>query len=86
MQQNVPVIIGYGMRLEESFKFEIGIQQIIYPEEWKDKDDPLRFITQEYSTALENVIRKAPDQYLWTHRRWKHRPKGTPPATSDGVA
>ena len=86
MQQNIPVIVGYGMRLEESFKFEIGIQQIIYPEEWKDKDDPLRFITQEYSTALESVIRKAPEQYLWTHRRWKHRPKGTPPATSDGVA
>jgi Kdo2-lipid IVA lauroyltransferase/acyltransferase len=86
MQYEVPVIVGYGMRLEESFKFEIGIQRIIHPEEWENQDDPLRFITQEYSTALENIIRKAPEQYLWTHRRWKHRPKGAPPPTSDGVA
>ncbi|MCK5114464.1 MAG: lysophospholipid acyltransferase family protein [Phycisphaerae bacterium] len=86
MQQDVPVIIGYGMRLEESFKFEIGIQRIIHPDEWKDQDDPMLFITQEYTTAIENIIRMAPEQYLWTHRRWKHRPKGAPPPDADGVA
>jgi KDO2-lipid IV(A) lauroyltransferase len=85
MQHRVPVIVGYGRRLDERYHFEIGIQKIIHPEQWENQDDPLRYITQEYTTALEEVIRSAPEQYLWLHRRWKHRPKGLPPGP-DGVA
>ncbi|MHB1674073.1 MAG: lysophospholipid acyltransferase family protein [Acidobacteriaceae bacterium] len=32
--------------------------------------------TQMFTTALENVIRKYPEQWLWVHRRWKTRPLG----------
>ena len=85
MRYEIPIIVGYGKRTEENFKFEIGVQRIIDPTEWEDKDDPLKWVTQEYTTALEEVIRTAPEQYLWVHRRWKHRPKGeeTP---KDGIA
>ena len=31
-------------------------------------------ITQNYTTILENHIRKNPEQYFWFHRRWKTRP------------
>ncbi|RPI64598.1 MAG: lipid A biosynthesis acyltransferase [Planctomycetaceae bacterium] len=85
IQYNAPVIIGFGRRLDEDYHFEIGIQRLIRPEEWADKDDPVMWITQEYTTALENVVRRAPEQYLWVHRRWKHRPKGEEPGP-DGVA
>ena len=85
IQYNAPVIIGFGRRLDEDYHFEIGIQRLIRPQEWADKDDPVKWITQEYTTALENVVRRAPEQYLWVHRRWKHRPKGEEPGP-DGVA
>ena len=45
------------------------------PDEWADKDNPLKWITQEYNTELEKLIRKDPTQYWWLHRRWKTRPK-----------
>jgi KDO2-lipid IV(A) lauroyltransferase len=32
--------------------------------------------TQMFTTALENVIRRYPEQWLWVHRRWKTRPPG----------
>lgn len=85
MQFNTPVVIGYSKRVGDRFFFEIGIEKIIHPQDWQDQDDPLRYITQEYTSAIESMVRKAPEQYLWTHRRWKHRPKGEPPAV-DGIA
>ncbi len=85
MRHRTPIIVGYGKRLAEDYRFEIGIQRIIYPGQWDDKDDPLKWITQQYTTSLEEVIRRSPGQYLWVHRRWKHRPDGTR-ATPDGIA
>lgn len=34
--------------------------------------------TARYTKALESVIRRHPDQWLWIHRRWRTRPEGEP--------
>ena len=85
MQYECPVIVTYAKRVGETFRFEAGVKRVIHPSEWADKDDPTRWLTQEYTRELENVIRDCPEQYLWTHRRWKHRPKGEI-APEDGIA
>jgi KDO2-lipid IV(A) lauroyltransferase len=74
MQQRVPIIVGAATRVGRGFRYRIAVQRIIQPEEWDDCDDPLRWITQTFSHALEDAIRQAPEQYLWAHRRWKHQP------------
>jgi KDO2-lipid IV(A) lauroyltransferase len=76
MHFNVPVVIGYARRQKERFQFRIGAQDIIYPEDWKTEANPLRYITQRYTKAIEDMVRVDPGQYLWSHRRWKTRPKG----------
>jgi KDO2-lipid IV(A) lauroyltransferase len=83
MEYEVPVVIGYARRTGEGFRFNVGTQDIIYPEDWKDQDDPLRYITQRYTKAIEDFVRKDPGQYLWVHRRWKTRPKGEQPEAYD---
>ena len=83
MQFDVPVIVGGARRLNDRFKFQFFMQDIIWPEDWKKQDDPLRYITQRYTKALEDVIRTDPAQYLWAHRRWKTRPKGEEPEPYD---
>jgi Kdo2-lipid IVA lauroyltransferase/acyltransferase len=76
MQYNMPISVAGCRREGNRFFFEIEIERLIMPEEWADKDKPLEWITQEYTKAIENFIRKDPSQYWWLHRRWKHRPKG----------
>jgi KDO2-lipid IV(A) lauroyltransferase len=72
---NIPIAVGYARRIDDRFFFEIGVQRIIFPEEWADKDDPLTWVTAAYTSAIEEFIRVDPEQYWWLHRRWKHRPK-----------
>jgi KDO2-lipid IV(A) lauroyltransferase len=76
MEYNVPVVIGYARRVGDDFRFCVGAQDIIFPEDWQNQDDPLRYITQRYTKAIEDFVREDPGQYLWVHRRWKSRPKG----------
>jgi KDO2-lipid IV(A) lauroyltransferase len=83
MQQQVPIIVGAAIRQRRGLHYRIVVERIIQPEEWADQDDPLRWVTQEFSSALEALIRQAPEQYLWMHRRWKHQPRkrGTHPTS-----
>jgi KDO2-lipid IV(A) lauroyltransferase len=75
MSMEVPIIVGYARRVGARFFYEVGVQQIIYPHEWQERPDPLRWITQEYTSAIEAFVRNWPEQYLWIHRRWKSRPR-----------
>ncbi len=72
---NVPISVAYSRRVDNRFYFEIGINRIIFPEEWQDKDNPLEWITAEYTKAIERFTRQEPSQYWWLHRRWKHQPR-----------
>jgi len=76
MEFGATIVVGYSRRLGDRFRFKVGVQDIIYPEDWKDQDDPLRYITQRYTKAVEDFVREDPGQYWWVHRRWKTRPKG----------
>jgi KDO2-lipid IV(A) lauroyltransferase len=83
MQYEVPVIIGFARRTNRPFHFQMGSQDIIFPDDWKNCADPLRYITQRYTKAIEDMVRHDPAQYLWVHRRWKSRPKGEAPEQYD---
>lgn len=86
MTAEVPIIVGYARRVGRGFQYEIGVNRIIYPEEWAPKDDPLRWITQEYAAAIEAFVREMPEQYLWVHRRWKSQPGARNSKRADDVA
>jgi KDO2-lipid IV(A) lauroyltransferase len=68
-------VVGYSRRIDSRFVFEMGIERIIFPQEWAEKDDPLTWVTAEYTRVIEQFVREDPTQYWWLHRRWKHRPR-----------
>jgi Kdo2-lipid IVA lauroyltransferase/acyltransferase len=47
---------------------------------WEDFPGPsIEHDTQRMNQEIERWVRRLPDQYLWTHRRFKTRPAGAPP-------
>ncbi|MBN2376704.1 MAG: lysophospholipid acyltransferase family protein [Sedimentisphaerales bacterium] len=74
MEYNLPIVVGYTWRLNDRYQFKMGVARVIEPRQWQDKDDPLRWITQEYTHGIEKFVRENPEQYWWVHRRWKTRP------------
>ncbi|KAA1243970.1 lysophospholipid acyltransferase family protein [Aquimarina sp. RZ0] len=42
------------------------------------KNEKKFYVIKEYLKLLEEQIHKKPEDYLWTHKRWKHR-NATPP-------
>jgi KDO2-lipid IV(A) lauroyltransferase len=75
IEHRAPVVVGYARRIGPGFRYEVGCDVIIDPDEFAGTSDDVRQLTQRFTTALETIIRRDPSQYLWLHRRWKHQPK-----------
>jgi len=76
MATQSPIVVGYARRRGDDARYDVGVQRIIHPREWAEQKDPLRWITQVYTSAIEEIVREEPEQYLWIHRRWKSHPRG----------
>ncbi|MCH2152254.1 MAG: lysophospholipid acyltransferase family protein [Phycisphaerales bacterium] len=75
MKYELPLVVTMAERINGGFKYRINVQDVIEPEEWADQPDPLYYITARYIHGIEQMVRRAPEQYLWMHRRWKSRPR-----------
>lgn len=75
MRYRTPVACGAALRIGDDFRFRLEVIDLIEPDEWDAQADPLFYITARYARALETMVRTAPEQYLWIHRRWKSRPR-----------
>lgn len=85
METQSPIVVGYARRLGPRFQYEAGLERVIEPQEWRDRPDPLRWITQTWSSAIESIARRDPQQYLWIHRRWKTQPRRARDAEGSGA-
>ncbi len=65
-----PICTASLCQAKESGKFELIMSEPIIVEPSGDKDADIQKITQMYTTAYEELIRKAPEQWFWGHRRW----------------
>ncbi len=63
---NCKIVPIYVERIE-NFKFKI---EIMKPLEFS-KNEKVEIITSKLNSILEEMIRKNPDQWIWTHDRWK---------------
>lgn len=81
LQYNALVVVGGAWRLPPEqqrnprwIQFCLTTQDIIDAAEFQDVTGIER-LTQRFTSSLEALIRKAPEQYFWVHRRWKTPPE-----------
>jgi KDO2-lipid IV(A) lauroyltransferase len=74
LEHRVPLVVMATLKVGEPMRYHIVVEDVIFPEEYDGRADAVRAITQRYTTALERLVRAAPEQYFWLHRRWKHQP------------
>lgn len=65
-----PVIFSEMRRVKRGY-YEIEFTEIAHPSEY-DKL-PMGEITERFVRILDKSIHKYPAEYLWSHRRWKHK-------------
>jgi len=81
LRLGAPVMFGVALR-QPSGRYQLSFEPIEVVETG-DREADVDRIVADYSSVLERWIRRAPEQYLWHHRRWKHQRPGTPPELGD---
>ncbi len=71
LDNNARMSVSAVRRLDRPMQFELINYAMIDPHEVGNSVGTIRSLTQWYTTRLEELIRRAPDQYWWLHRRWK---------------
>jgi KDO2-lipid IV(A) lauroyltransferase len=75
LEHRVPLVVVGSPKVAPPMSYEIAVADVILPEEFEGRPDAVQAITQRFTAALERIIREAPAQYFWLHRRWKHQPQ-----------
>ena len=57
-------------KVKKGFKYEANLEKILL--DGTDMEKDLRQINYK----IEEIISKRPENYLWSHRRFKNRPEG----------
>ena len=77
LRLDAPVVFGAAIR-QPSGRFRLAFEPIDSSSTGNLDADVERIVT-DYTATLERWVRRAPEQYFWHHRRWKHQRPGTPP-------
>jgi KDO2-lipid IV(A) lauroyltransferase len=79
MKTGAAVVPAFTIWDDQLRKYRVEFEPAIKLVKTGDPDADVLANTALFNKALEDIIRRYPDQWLWVHRRWKTRPPGEPP-------
>ncbi len=71
LENHARVSVCASRRRGRPMRFELDNFAMIDPDDSGDNLRTVPELTQWYTSRLEELIRRTPDQYWWLHRRWK---------------
>lgn len=80
LRHGYPIVVGVALRRGKGFRFELVACDPFVLERTGDKEADLLAGVTRVNAAVEQLVRQAPDQYLWIHDRYRTQPSpGVPP-------
>lgn len=79
MKTGAAVVPAFTVWDDQLRRYRVQFEPAIKLVKTGNHDSDVLANTALCNRALEDVIRRHPDQWLWVHRRWKTRPPGEPP-------
>jgi KDO2-lipid IV(A) lauroyltransferase len=76
MHTDAAVVPGYTLWDKTLGKYRLCYEPAVPLARSGDDQADIIENTQRFTSAIEAIVRKAPEQWLWVHRRWKTRPEG----------
>jgi KDO2-lipid IV(A) lauroyltransferase len=69
LKSGAPVLPAFDQRVGEEhvMRFEAPI----HPPEEGDREARVRRFTEKFDAAVEEAVRRCPEQWFWVHRRWR---------------
>jgi KDO2-lipid IV(A) lauroyltransferase len=80
LKTGAPIFLGTCIRKGSGYESTL---QPIEVDPTGALDDAVYRLTLAFTQSLEAVVRRAPEQYLWLHRRWRTRPPEEPRGRSE---
>jgi KDO2-lipid IV(A) lauroyltransferase len=81
LRSGAPIVFGTALR-QPSGRYQLSFEPVDV-DQTGDREADVDRIVAAYTLTLERWVRRAPEQYFWHHRRWKHQRPGTPPELGD---
>jgi KDO2-lipid IV(A) lauroyltransferase len=75
LQTGVPIVVGMCQRLSGG-RFRLVVEGVVRPDPAAEKSGEVLRISAELNRLIEGAIRRAPEQWLWFHNRWRSSPGG----------
>ena len=79
LRTDAPILIGTCIPDERGYYLAPSVITIALDNLPENPDGAVRVLTQRIAAGLEAIIRKYPDCWLWTYKRWKILPTGENP-------
>ncbi len=74
IRTGAPVAFVYARRMPGRMRFRIVLHDLVFPQDGADVRTETRRMMQRLTADLEALVREAPTEWLWRHRRWKTYP------------
>ncbi len=79
LMSGAPVVPVFLVRQPDNRSHRIVIQDEIPVQRSSDQKADIEENTRRFVKAVEDMVRRYPEQFLWTHRRFRTRPRGMAP-------
>jgi len=73
---NQPLFPAYCVHMDDPLRsLKVVMMAPIYPDSTVPRDAEIQRLTLAHVQALEEAVRRYPENYFWLHRRWKTKPR-----------